>query len=323
MKFSEFRKKPPPPGHVYMFVCEDDLLVDESRPVWSASFGGEWGWEKLPLKEFDAIGAGDLMEQARTPPLFGPSRALMVTGAGKLSKKRSAELAPLNALAQSSLKIVLVSSSRPRGPRPPFPVVQIDPVAPGETVRWAADRFGLPGDVARYLVDSLGTDLLTLKQEIEKLGTYTAESRPVEAADVDLLVFRSERYGPFELDDAFLARDYPRSVRILGSMLEEGVEPVLILGKLARVWRQVFIAKAMVPAATPAKAAEAAGVPHWKADRFASACRRFDRRAVAAGFRELVRADLALKTSSTRPEYGFDVLLWKLIGSGATPPRPG
>ncbi len=323
MKFSEFRKKPPPPGHVYMFVCEDDLLVDESQPVWSASFGGEWGWERLSLKEFDAIGAADLMEQARTPPLFGPSRALMVIDAGKLSKKRSAELTPLNALERSSLKIVLVSSSRPRGARPPFPIVQIDPVAPGEAVRWATERFGLPGDAARYLVEGLGADLLTLKLEIEKLETYTGKSRPVELADVDSLVFRSERYGPFELDDAFLARDYPQSVRILGSMLEEGVEPVLILGKLARVWRQVFIARAMGPEVTPAAAAEAAGVPRWKAGRFVSASRRFDRRAVAAGFGELVRADLAVKTSSTRPEYGFDVLLWKLIGSDATPPRSG
>ena len=315
MKFSEFSRHTPSPGHVYMFVCEDGFLVDQSQAVWAGFFEGEWGIERVSLKEFDAIGVSDLMERALTPPLFGPSRILMVTDARKLSKKRTAEIESISTLEQSSLKIVFVMSSRTGKSKPPFPVIRIDPFSGSDAVRWLSDRFGLSSDVSRYLVENLGSELLPLKQEVEKLQTYVGTERRVEEADVDQLVFGSEQYGPFELDDAFLAKNYPRSVRVLGAMLEEGVEPLLILSKLVRVWRQIFIAKILERKGSQADIARAAGVPHWKAGQFASASRRFDWDRVVEGFRELVRADQALKTSSPNPEYYFDVMMWKLIGA--------
>ncbi len=234
MKFSEFLRKQPPKANLYMFVCEDDFLVDESQSVWARCFGGEWRFQKLPLKEFDTIPISDLMEWALTPPLFGPARALIVTGAGKLTRKRTTELEPLSAVEHSSLKIVFVLSSRPSRSRPPFPLIQIDRLRPEDMVRWLSGRFGVTLEVARYLVDNLVPELLPLKQEVEKLQTYVGGARQVEIADVDQLIFRSEQYGPFELDDAFLAKDYPKSVRVLGAMVEEGVEPILILSKLVR-----------------------------------------------------------------------------------------
>ena len=314
MKFSAFRGHALPPGHVYMFVCEDAFLVDESRAAWAGFFEGEWGIERLSLKEFDTIGISDLMESALTPPLFGPSRILMVSGSGKLNKKRTAEIETIAALEHSSLKIVFVMSGRTGKSKPPFPLIQIDPLRDGDTVRWLLDRFGLSSEVSRYLIDNLGPELLPLKQEVEKLQTYVGDDRPVEIRDVDQLIFRSEPYGPFELDDAFLARNYPKSVRVLGAMMEEGVEPLLILSKLVRVWRQLFIAKILEGRGSPADMARAAGVPHWKAGAFSTAARRFDKARVVAGFQELVRADQALKTSSPNPEYYFDVMMWKLIG---------
>jgi DNA polymerase-3 subunit delta len=314
MRFSEFKRKPPPPGHVYLFVCQDDFLVDESQQVWAGFFEGDWGVERMSSKEFDAISGSDLVEWARTPPLFGPSRLIMVTGPGKLTKQRLAAVEPVADLDRSSLKIVFTMPSRPGRGKTPFPLIEIDALRPGDTVRWLTDRFGLSGEVARYLVDNLGAELLTLKQEVEKLQTYVAGERAIDLTDVDQLIFRSEQYGPFELDDAFLARDYPRSIRVLGSMLEEGVEPILILSKLMRVWRQIFVAKALEGRGSASQLSQIAGVPQWKASQFLAAARKFDWDRVVSGFAELVGADLAFKSTSTHPEYYFDVMLWKLIG---------
>jgi DNA polymerase III delta subunit len=316
MKFSQFSRHTPPSGHVFMFVCEDELLIDESQAVWAGFFEGEWSIEKLSLKEFDAIGIPQLSEWALTPLLFGPSRILMVTNAGKLSKKRIVEIQFFATLEHSSLKIVFVMPGRTGKSKPPFPLIRIDPLQGDDTVRWLSDSFGLSQEVSRYLVDNLGSELLPLKQEVEKLQTYVGKDRLVEESDVDQLVFGSEQYGPFELDDAFLAKNYPKSVRILGAMLDDGVLPLLILAKLVRVWRQIFVAKVLERQGSPADIARAAGVPHWKAGGFASASRRFDWERVVDGFRDLVRADQALKTSSPNPEFYFDVMMWKLIGSG-------
>jgi DNA polymerase III subunit delta len=130
---------------------------------------------------------------------------------------------------------------------------------------------------------------------------------------VDVLILRSEQFGPFELDDAVLARDYKKAVQVIGAMLDEGVEPLIVLSRIVRVWRQLFIGKSVVKKG-PKEAAAAAFVPAWKASDFAASCRKFEWKQLAGGFRLLLNADRAFKTSTPNPEGYFDVMLWKMIG---------
>jgi DNA polymerase III delta subunit len=304
---------------MYVFVCGDDYLLDESKEVWDRIFGGGWGFEKLSLKEFDSLDASELTEAALSRPLFGPSRAILVTHAGKISKKRMAELEPIIQLDESFLKVILVvdsvRNSPPKDSR--IPVIEIEPHRLRDTMRWLQDHYGVSSEVATYIVENVGTELHLLHAEMEKLTIYLRGVRPPEAADVDQLLLRSERFGPFELDDALLAFDYARAIRVVGAMIDEGVQPILVLSRLARVWRQLFVGKVLEGRAAPAQIARAASVPHWKASNFVAACKRISLKRIAEGFAELLRADRAFKTSSPNPEYYFDVMLWKLLRVGA------
>ncbi len=316
MKFSQFRKHTPSdPSHVYVFVCEDDFLVEESKTTWARIFGGTWDFEKLTVKEFEAIDSAELMESALSPPLFGPSRAILVTNAGKITTKKLDGVGRIGELDRSCLKIVLVVKSRRstiRG-KPAIPVIEIDPLRPGDTVRWLRDRYGVSADVARYLVDNVGTELRILHAEMEKLTIYLRGVRPPEIMDVDQLILRSEQFGPFELDDAFLGGDYSRAVRVVGAMVDEGVVPVLILSRIVRVWRQIFVGKVLEGRVLPGDIAKAASVPTWKAATFVEACKRFEWDRIVEGFAVIIRADRAFKTSSPNPEFYFDAMLWKLM----------
>ena len=255
------------------------------------------------------------MDEALTPSLFSQSRALMVTNAEKLTKGRLGALSELHSVPNSSLKIVLVGtpSKAADGWSKGFPIVEIDPVRAADAARWLVDRFKVVPDVARYLVEAVGMDLCQLNTEMEKLQTYAGHARPVEIRDVDVLILRSEQYGPFELDDSVLARDYARSVRIVGTMLDDGMEPLLILSRIVRVWRQLFVGKGLTGKKSAKEVATIAGAPAWKAGDFVAACRKHEAARLAQGFRELLNADRAFKTS-TDPRIYFDVLLWKLIG---------
>jgi DNA polymerase-3 subunit delta len=195
-----------------------------------------------------------------------------------------------------------------------FQIIDIEPFKPADVMRWLMDRYQLNSQIARYLVDNVGTDLYQLHNEVEKLRTFVGEGRPIEARDVDVLILRSEQYGPFELDDAVLASNYKRAVQVVGAMLDEGVEPLIILSRVARVWRQLFVGKALVGKRSAKDVAMAAMVPAWKAADFAAACRKFDWKRLASGFRLLLSADRAFKTSTPDFEGYFDVMLWKMIG---------
>jgi DNA polymerase-3 subunit delta len=316
MKFPEFRQfQPKKNANVVVFVCEDDFLVEESRPVWQRIFGGEWVFEKFVAKEFEEIPAGRLMDDALTPSLFTQNRILIVTNADKLTKARTEDLGKIQEVPVASLRIVLVTNNRKSADAwaKLFPVIEIDALKPADVARWLIDRYKLTPDIARYLVDNVGMDLFQLHNEVEKLRTYVGTSRQIEARDVDVLILRSEQFGPFELDDAVLARDYNRAVQVIGAMLDDGLEPVIILSRIVRVWRQLFVGKSLVGKRGAKDAAAAAMVPAWKASDFAASCKKFEWKQLAAGFRLLLNADRAFKSSTPNPEGYFDVMLWKMI----------
>jgi len=130
---------------------------------------------------------------------------------------------------------------------------------------------------------------------------------------VDVLILRYERFGPFELDDAILARDHTKAMRVAGAMMDEGVEPLVVLARITRVWRQLFVGKGLAGKLGAKDVAAAVMAPAWKAGDFVASCKRYEWRQLALGFRELLRADRAFKTSSPLPKAYFDVLVWKLM----------
>jgi DNA polymerase III subunit delta len=316
VRFSEFKQyQPKQPSNVFGLICEDDFLVEESRPVWKRIFGGEWVLEKYPSKEFEEIPGGRLMDEALTPSLFTQNRILIVTGAEKTTKGRLEDLAALQSVSNSSLRIVLAAGSRKsvESWQKLFPIIEIDALKPADVARWLMDRYKLAPELARHLVDSVGSDLYQLHSEIEKLQTYVGTGRAIEARDVDILILRSEQFGPFELDDSILARDYKKAVQVIGAMLDEGVDPLIVLSRITRVWRQLFVGKSLAGKRSAKDVAAAALVPAWKAADFAASCKKFEWKQLAGGFRLLMNADRAFKTSTPNPEGYFDVVLWKMM----------
>lgn len=315
MKFSEFRQiRPKSNPNVQVFVCEDDLLVEESRSVWGGILGPVWVFEKLHAREFEDIETSRLMEEAQTSSLFSQNRVLMIGNSEKVSKRRAEDLVALQGIANSSLKVILLASG---GKIPDalksFPAVVIDPLKPGDVTRWLVDRYSVTPEVARHMVESSGTELYPLHNEMMKLESYLGGTRPAEIRDVEVSILHVESFGPFELDDAILERDYRKAVKVVGAMLEEGVEPLLILGKIVRVWRQLLIGKGLSGKRSASEVAAAAGVPQFKGAVLAAGSRKYAWPQLINGFRELLYADRAFKSSSPNVEAYFDILLWKLV----------
>jgi DNA polymerase III subunit delta len=289
--------------------------LEEARPVWHRIFEGTWVVEKYPAKEFEEISRERLMDDALTPSLFTQNRIIIVTNAEKTTKGRLEDLSVLQSVANASLRIVLATSSRKAIDSwgKIFPVIEIDALKTADVARWLLDRYKLAPDIARYLVDNVGTDLYQLNTEVQKLQTYVGGNRAIEARDVDVLILRSEQYAPFELDDAILGRNYKRAVQVLGAMLDDGLDPLIVLSRIVRVWRQLFVGKSLVGKRSAKDVAAAALVPPFKAADFTASCRKFDWKQLAGGFRLLLNADRAFKTSTPNPEAYFDIMLWKMM----------
>lgn len=115
------------------------------------------------------------------------------------------------------------------------------PIGHRELPGWIANRMRNAGlqpdrDAVMLIADRVEGNLLAANQEIEKLRLLLGEGQ-VTAEDVSDAVANSSRYDVYKLTDAALAGDSRRSVRILGGLKAEGVEPVIVMWALTRELR--------------------------------------------------------------------------------------
>ncbi|MGH8130659.1 MAG: DNA polymerase III subunit delta [Steroidobacteraceae bacterium] len=133
-------------------------------------------------------------------------------------------------------------------------VVQAWPVEINRLPKWISDRAArhgltIDGEAAELLAERVEGNLLAAHQEIEKLALLHAGGR-IGADEVRDAVANSARYDVFQLGEAALEGDAPRSLRILEGLRAEGAEPPLVLWALCRELRVLAGARngAMPPA---------------------------------------------------------------------------
>ncbi len=115
------------------------------------------------------------------------------------------------------------------------------PIGVRELPGWIANRMRAAGleperDAVTLIADRVEGNLLAAQQEIEKLRLILGPGK-VTAKAVDEAVANSSRYDVYKLTDAALAGDARRSVKILGGLRAEGVEPVIVMWALTRELR--------------------------------------------------------------------------------------
>lgn len=103
-------------------------------------------------------------------------------------------------------------------------------VAARAVPRWVAEQFKVSGATAepeacRVLAELVGDDLYELASEVEKLVTW-AGGDPITASDVEALVAPRAESPPWNLTDAWGARDVGAVLRATEHMLDRTGDPV-------------------------------------------------------------------------------------------------
>jgi DNA polymerase-3 subunit delta len=175
-------------------------------------------------------------------------------------------------------------------------------------IREARERgHSLAPEAADALVDAIGSDLAVLDDALERLSLYVGAAQPITLGAVEACVTRVRVDTIWSLVDAVTARDARTALRSARSMLEDRESPVRILNMVSRQLRIVArMREALARGLRGPDAAKAAGAPPFKARDLEQNARRFDDAALAAAFRILADADLALKGSRVPPEISVE-----------------
>ena len=293
-----------------LFGAEDYLRDAAARRVVDAAL------RDAPLREFNetsfSLSAADAQQaiaSAEQLPMMAARRVVRVTDFSKLREDDEAALARYLARPAETSVVIFVADDLDK--RRKFSKtlleacasVEFAAMSDGEAKAWARERLkGLKAEANErtlaQVVALAGTGARRLGNELDKLATAALPSGQITMELVEALVRRSREHSNFELTDHLVARDRRRSLETLRRLLDDGVEPVMLIGLLSSSYHKLALAKALMAQGAPT--GEVNRLAPYQFDlreKFLAQARRTDAREITRSITRIAAADVAIKTS--------------------------
>jgi DNA polymerase-3 subunit delta len=196
--------------------------------------------------------------------------------------------------------------------------VEFTPLSDVELTSWAKGKLkeqsaDIEDRALRYLVGLVGNNVQKITTEIEKLAVAALPGSLITFELVEQLVPNSRELSNFELTDYLLAKNRTRSLQILHKILDDGAEPLMLLGLIANNFHRLFLAKELMRNGVDRnEVARTMRLPYGKQEEFLATARRADAERLSWNLQRIAQADLAIKTSQATPRLQIEMLVCEL-----------
>jgi DNA polymerase III subunit delta len=196
-------------------------------------------------------------------------------------------------------------------------VVDFPTLKDAEAKAWARTRLkelktSADDAVLSEIIGLVGTDVQTLFSEIDKLASAVADTGRIVPEVVDELIGRSRELSNFELGDHLLANNRKRALETLHRLLDDGAEPVMLIGLIAGNFHRLALAKSLLAKGGREEVFRNISLPPFKRDAYIANLQRNDAANIARGLQLTAAADLAIKTSQATPRLQLELLVCEL-----------
>lgn len=150
----------------------------------------------------------------------------------------------------------------------------------------------------RYLLARVGPDVRRLTNEINKLAAAAIPTGVITVELIDALVPNTHEQSNFDLTDHLVAGRRSRAVATLAKILDDGAEPLALLGLISYNYRRLLMAKDLMARGADRREIEKVmNLRYGNQEPFLAAARRSDLGRLTAAIKRLAATDLAIKTS--------------------------
>ena len=196
-------------------------------------------------------------------------------------------------------------------------VIEFSPLKDAEAKAWAKTRLKelkvtADDQVLSDIIRLVGTDVQTLVNELDKLASAAAATGRITLALVDELIGRSRELSNFELGDHLLSGNRKRALETLHRLLEDGAEPVMLVGLIAGNYHRLALGKHLLSRGGREEVFRNISLPPFKRDAYISTLQRSSATQIARGIQLTAAVDLAIKTSQATPRLQLEMLICEL-----------
>ena len=197
--------------------------------------------------------------------------------------------------------------------------VEFSELKDAELIGWAKTKLKeLNADAdtraLNLLVALVGNNVRRLTNEIEKLAVAALPDKLITYELVESLVPDSREISNFDLTDHLLAKDKSRSLQVLKKILDNGAEPLMLLGLISYNFHRLFLSKELMRQGVDRKEIARIMKLHWsKQEDFLATARRTDAEKLSWVMQKIAETDVAIKTSKATPRLQIEMLVCELV----------
>lgn len=181
--------------------------------------------------------------------------------------------------------------------------VDFVPLDDTQLIDWARgelkkNRSEMDDRTLRHLIALIGPDVRRLTIEVEKLSTAALPDKIIDADLVDALVANVREISNFDLTDNLVGGNKKKALQILNKILDDGAEPLALIGLMSYNFRRLLMAKDMMErGADRSEVAKTVKLRYNDLEPFLAAARRAHLDKLKNAVTRLAETDLAIKTS--------------------------
>lgn len=308
-----------------LFGPEEYLREQAARAITEATLAGaalrEFNEASFSLANVDVQQALAAAEQL---PMMAERRVVRITDFARLREADEGALLRYVARPVESSVVIFIADELDKRRKLSKTLldaclsVEFAALTDNELATWARDhlkRLQTEADerTLRQIIALAGPGVRRLANELEKLATAALPAGYITMEMVDALVGRSRELSNFELTDHLIAHDRRRALNTLSRLLDDGAEPLMLIGLLASNFHRLALAKELMAQGRPREEVfRLVNMPFSKRQEFLETARRTDAQDLARRLARIAAADLAIKTSQATPRLQLEMLVCEL-----------
>lgn len=311
---------------VYLFFGAEGFLRDE----WIKAITNRV-LKDSPLREFNeaefSLNDNDIRHALATAeqlPMMGDRRVVKVTEVQKVREEDEESLSRYLSNPAESCVLILVASELDKRKRVSKLLlektfaVEFAELKDGELVAWAKGQLknlhtSADDRTLSYLVGLVGNNVRRLSNELEKIAVASLPEGVITTKLIDELVPNSREISNFALTDYLLTKNRPKALQILKKILDDGAEPLMLLGLIAANYHRLALVKDMMRKGYDNKEVfRVVAMPFNKQEEFKATARRVDAKILDKSLQRIAQTDLAIKTSQATPRMQIEMLVYEL-----------
>lgn len=262
----------------------------------------------------------EIISLADTMPFFAESRLIIIENSG-FFKRDSSELADYLSQMPESTHIIFREDEIDKRNRLFKKVKELGYFAEmkrqteAELERWILtilkkEQINLTRSTMSYLLETIGTDMNVIRNELDKLISYLGDKKVLEPADIDKICSRQISGQIFEMIDAMSSKNRKKAFQLYYDLIALKEPPMRILFLITRQYLQLYQIKEMQKQGLSGQALTAAsGLSSYAIRKVSQRASRFSSEELKHCIEECAQMDEQIKTGLIRDSIAVELLI--------------